>query len=275
MLLLCKNDPLVDTLHKTFRAQPIRVPEARVTPLVVFLMIDDRFRFVGHLGELLTKRAAAKLGQLQSQVSPMADVISRSSSKIDVDLGIKILEGFLRGFNVSGFLPSVSAKFGTVKLVSFTFHDVVRRWIDGGALADALRLKAFEMQNALVAEYLGPLSASQLFIVDSVIASRDFTIAAEGGGDKAFRLTGADIQGLAELSTGVSLSTTSGRELTFTGPEHLPFAFTCYRAGLDSLGAQPVLAPYAGSGAYARPPTSIEKPNHAVLAAQPALLEWE
>jgi hypothetical protein len=131
------------------------------------------------------------------------------------------------------------------------------------------------MQNALVAEYLGQLSASQLFIVDSVIASRDFTLTAEGGGDKDFRLTGADIQGLAELSTGVSLSTTSGRELTFTGPKHLPFAFTCYRAGLDSLGAQPVLAPYVGSAAYARPPTGIEQPNHAVLAARPALLEWD
>jgi hypothetical protein len=276
MLLQCKNDPLVDTLRKTFRAVPIRVPEARVAPLVVFLLQGGRFHFAGPLQDLVTTRTAARLAELDPKPSPMADLKETRSGDVDVDLGLKILDGFLRGFSVSGCLPAVKAQFAQVVSVSFAFLHVERSAVPLTAIGRVLVDRAFEVQHPLINDALSRVDRPEFFVVDSTIASRDFTITASTKSAAELKLQAAKIQDLVDVSAKVKVTSKSKRELTFAGPQQLPFAFTCCRVNFDKSGGDIRLAPYVGKAAFARPGRANEEPlQNAVPTSHVELVEWE
>src|SRR5262245_25223330 len=123
-LKLC-DDKLVTTLRDVFNANIVRVPEERVRPLTVIASRDGRSDFRGALALLL------KNGQplsVQMQNSRVADVSGKRSRLISLDLGLQILEGFLKGFGVPS--AGLATKFSGASAVSFTFKDVNRAYVD-------------------------------------------------------------------------------------------------------------------------------------------------
>lgn len=276
MLWLCKGDPLVNVLRNTFRAQPIRIPEARVTPLIVFALAAGRFQFIGPLADLVSTRTSARLGELKPEPSPMANLKENKSGNVNLDLGLKILDGFLRGFNISGCLPAVSAQFAKAADVSFEFQDVERRAVPLSAIGKALKSRSFEVEHGLIAEAVSKAVRPEFFIVDSTISSRDFSIAASTKTSADFKIKLAKIQEAVDASAKVKVQSKSKRELTFIGPRPLPFAFTCCRVSFDQSGGNIRLAPYVGRAAYARPDQQGEQAlRHAVPTPQAGMLEWE
>ena len=277
MFRLCDHDPLLDELRKTFRAQPIRIPEARIVPLTVFVQSPAGFRFIGYLGELVTRPTAEKLEELKPQPDSLSNVKTKRSGKVTADLGIKILQGFLEGFAISGCLPSLEAQLNMADTISFTFSDVQRLWITPAAIGSVLKARSFELDHALVRDFLTRSHEAQFFVVDSTILSRAFTVTVEEARGAGVSLKVAEIEGIAKGSASVTISQKTARELTFTGSDRLPFAFTCNRVSLDARGGTVKLAPYVGSAAYSTPPVEEEpsEPLHAVLAARPFMLEWE
>jgi len=277
MLQLCNRDPLLDALRTTFGAQPIRVPEARVAPLVVFQMAPGaRFRYLGRLRELVTSSTAGRLNELKIERARMLDLSGKRSGAVDTKFGLEILEGFLKGFNLLGSLPSISAQFSHVSGVFFQFQDVQRASVSPAAIGSTLRGKVFQVDNALIADALHRARRVEFFIVDSVIESRGFSMAASSEVDVGFELNVAEIQELVSLSAAATVSSNTKRDLVFTSRRHLPFAFTCFRVSFEASGGDVRMSPYVGPGAYARPPNAPEAPpRHAVLTSRPGLLDWD
>ena len=157
MLSLCKGDPLVDALLQTFRAQPIRVPEERIVPLVVFQMeARNRLRYLGQLREMVTPKANKKLAELKTERSGMASLESTRSGSVDIKLGLKVLDGFLRGFGLSSCFPSISTQLSRASNIAFAFQHVRRVGVSPAAVGNGLAEKTFEIDNAVIA---GAISA--------------------------------------------------------------------------------------------------------------------
>lgn len=229
---LCSDDMLVNTLRTVFRANVIRIPEARFRPLTVVALGDnDKPQFWGYLGELLED----SLPDTQAVVeeSPMADVSGKRSKSVSIDLGLEILKGFLSGFR----LPSaaISAKFTGAKTVSFSFQDVMRYFISPirvGNLLEGQALKAGHAANKIFFR-----RQARLLVIDSIITSKDFSISVDKASTNDFSLNIPAIeQMVGQARAGVQVSSQSSLDITFQGNTPLTFAFTYIRCDIDEAG---------------------------------------
>src|SRR4051794_40580878 len=114
-LTLCQ-DNLVTTLRDVFHANIVRTPEARIQPLAVVASTKRQSDFRGALLPLLKGRQPIHVAL---QTSRMADVSGKHSRQVSLDLGLQVLEGFLKGFGLPA--AGISAKFAGASSVSFVF----------------------------------------------------------------------------------------------------------------------------------------------------------
>src|SRR2546423_1681464 len=94
---ICRGDPLVDTLMGLFHANILRVPEERVRSLSVVASFEGKSSFRGTLAPLLKGNLPV---DIPISISRMADLSGKSSRKVNLNLGVQILEGFLQGFSL-------------------------------------------------------------------------------------------------------------------------------------------------------------------------------
>jgi hypothetical protein len=217
---LCSNDPLVSLLRQTFQANPIKVPEERLKPLSVIFKNNGNFKFIGGLEPLLVRGEPIMADIKQSRV---ANVSATKTKSIDVNLGIDILEGFLQGMLVDSI--SVKEHFNSVSKVSFSFQNVQRQWIDIGELGRIIRDRRFDKQNAATHELL--YDDAQCMVVDSIIASNNFTINVDRATEQKGTIDVGAIQKLVSARTGISIKSDSETSISFQGEVMLAFAFSC------------------------------------------------
>ncbi len=271
---LCNDDQLVSTLHGVFKANIVRIPEARIQPLGAVASTPEGPRFWGYLHELVEGTLEAR-GAIQE--SRMADIAGKRSRSVNLDLGLQILEGFLGGFG----LPSagIAAKFAGAKTVSFSFQEVVRSFISPAALGKLLGGHALDAGNT--ANNLFFRNEAVLLVIDSVITSRDFSIQVGEARNHDFKLDVPAIQEMVgNAKAGVQVETTTGLDVTFKGDVPLTFAFTCLRCPLDPAGRLS-LAPHSAKLSFSMekmtrdvdPAAAVYPPQR--LYADPGLIEWQ
>jgi hypothetical protein len=259
-----------------FNANIVRIPEARIKPLCIVASTSEGPRFWGYLPELVEGILEAK-GAVQE--SRMADIAGKRSRSVNLDLGLQILDGFLRGFG----LPStgIAAKFAGAKTVSFSFQEVVRFFISPAALGKLLGGHALDAGNT--ANDLFFRNEAVLLVIDSVITSRDFSIQVGEARNTGFKLDVPAIQEMVgNAKAGVQVETTTGLDVTFKGDVPLTFAFTCLRCPLDPAGRLS-LAPHTGPlnfemiHAEREANRGAASPGHApeLLYDGPVMIEWQ
>jgi hypothetical protein len=266
-LKLCSGDELVDTLTDVFNANIVRVPEARIQPLAVVASRRGKSSFRGELPPLL----ASPITPPSVQTSRMADLSGKRSRRVKLDLGLDILDGFLRGFGVPG--AALRQQFEGAAEVSFTFREVERRFVDVNELGQALKNSRIAPDNPAAAIFFG-YQPYDFLLVDSAITSREFTIQVEHKQNADFKLDIPAIQDLvAKASASVAVASSAGLDLSFKGPQALGFAFTCLRFALGEDGRILALPP---DQALTRAFGHAEPAGGRVrLSLEPALLEWE
>ena len=126
---------MVNTLHKVFKANIVRIPEAKMRPLIVLAFTPEKPHFWGYLDEFTESPIPNYESALKE--SKMADISGKRSKDVKAELGLQILEGFLKGYN----LPSsaISSNFTGAKTVSFSFLEVVRYFISPGKIGGILK----------------------------------------------------------------------------------------------------------------------------------------
>ena len=228
---ICGDDILVNTLQKVFKANIVRVPEAKIRPLSVLAITPKKPHFWGYLEEFTESPLPNYEAALQE--SQMADISGKRSKDVKAELGLQILDGFLKGYN----LPSaaISSKFTGAKTVSFSFQEVVRYFISPGKIGGILKGQALDVDNGSNAIFLQ--KEARLFLIDSVIKSKDFSIIVEKTNSNDFSLDIRAIQQIiGQANTGVHIESHSGLDLSFHGSTPLSFAFTCIECILDAAG---------------------------------------
>jgi hypothetical protein len=272
-LKLCPGDPLVETLTDVFEANLVRVPEERIRPLGVVAHRNGKSSFRGALAPLLSGSADALAG-LALQQSRMADLSGKRSRKVSLDLGLEVLDGFLRGFGLSGG-AALREQFEGADQVSFSFREVNRVYLDAGELGRLLKGRRLDPANPAVAIFMDRDDPYDFLLIDSAITSREFSIQVERAKTSDFKLDVPAIQDLiAKAKANVSVESSSSFGLSFAGPQALSFAFTCLQFLLDDQGRILSLPPYTGAPlSFTRSADTAS--NRVLLSTGPGLLEWE
>lgn len=267
---LCADDQMTQTLKKLFNATPVRVPETKIQPLCVVARKKAKASFRGELKFLLDKNEAFAVPLRESQV---ADLSGKNSKNVDLDLGLQIMEGFLKGFG----LPSsaFTSEFHGVKKVSFSFKNVKRYYVDINELGLQIARKKLDLENPSISIFT-EAEPWEMLLIDSVITSSDFTISTERESNVNFA---AKIDKMQQVLSGanstVKLSSSSGYDLTFQGDQHLSFAFSTVQLFIDrTKNTLASINPTEQVGILESSAWSIPEQQH-FLQGEDALLEWD
>lgn len=267
-LSLCP-DPTVKKLREIFGANILRVPEERFQPLSVIMRINDKNHWWGDIVTMV-EGDLMDADQLIAE-SQMADVSGHASRSVDIDLGVNILEGFLKGFQLPS--SSIVQHFKGAKTVSFSFRNVNRTYIAPSDL-DQL-LIGVPLDQSLGATQQALSGNSRLFVIDSIITSTDFSINIDQVAVAGFQLDIPAIQQLvSEANTEVEVKNLSGTAITFKGNRALTFAFSCLQCQLDDearITLNPQNLPKQVFGNHGED----SQWKHHLLTKDAELLEWE
>ncbi|WP_250530504.1 hypothetical protein [Caballeronia sp. ATUFL_F1_KS4A] len=267
-LKLCNNDPLVKTLRDVFHANIIRIPEEKIQPLCVIAARNGKIAYRGQLTDLIAGDPVPELLELAMQTSDMADIAGKRSRQIDLQLGLEILDGFLRGFGVPA-VANVGQQLSGASQVSFTFSQVQRHYCDPAKIGRLLSGKSLERSNPVVASLVGE-DPWDCLLIDSVITSRDFTLHVDQTSKQDLHLDVPAIeQVLSKAKLGVQVTSSSGRSLTFQGPKPLAFAFTCERLVLTDQAKIMQMPPDTQERTFTK------RPREVLIGKQPVMLELE
>lgn len=269
---LCKNDA-TSWLRETFQATPLRVPEERVQPLMVVGQDGNKIQYRGELKFLLEDPNALNIVPNEGVVS---NVALQRTKKVDISVGLNILDGFLQGLQLSPAV--VGAAFKNVNEISFSFTNVTRRWIDIGELGLQLRNNKLAFDHPSLNIFKGDKPATFLIITDAIV-SKSFSINVESAKDNTLDLGIPAIQKyIVDANLKVNVSSNLKKNITFEGEKPLTFAFSCVRVEFnETTGAISLM-----EGVNPRNIKGIEgASNEPVMALldedeyTPGLLSWD
>lgn len=272
-LKLCGHDPLVNELRNMFSASIVRVPEERIRPLTVIATRHGKNRYWGSIDSLLSGETALEIPSGARASSRMAPLNGGKSSAIDVELGLKILDGFLSGFGVLS--AGVSPAFDHAAELRFSFHKIVREFVDNAWLSRALSERALDTSAGKI---FIRKPRWNLLVVDSVITSPSFTLEVVKSNSGSLDLAAPvpHLIGKAELK--VSVKKRNNRSLTFSSAKPLTFAFTAAQLHVEKSGAISTIEPDTKARVLADKPDGTllyAGLDHVQLDEQPTLVELE
>ena len=266
---VCKND-ITDLLRQTFNATPLRVPETRVKPLIVVSRRGAKSDFRGELKYLLA--GEPELG-VDLQESQLANTALQRSQSIGLNFGLKILEGFLQGFNLS---PSpVGASLKGVKEISFSFTNTKRIWVDPGQLGARLKGQVVDLKHPSVGLFTRPEDPFEMLLISDVIISNSFTVNIEKADEREFNAAMPALHTYAaDASSAVKMEVKQGESVTFEGAQPLAFAFSCVLLDLNkndgSLQVGETVLTKGGGKAEKSPYTLMDDDEY-----EPGMMEWD
>ncbi|MEM6764452.1 MAG: hypothetical protein AAF655_05995, partial [Bacteroidota bacterium] len=129
--LHCKEkDPIVSVLREMVKANIVRVPDARLQPLTLieFSEKSQTAKYRGKIEYILSKPETFSLDSDDFDETGMPTLRGVPSRSVNVDLGLHILAGFLKGFKVD--ISGLKGHFSQASQLSFCFSSVKRIWID-------------------------------------------------------------------------------------------------------------------------------------------------
>lgn len=227
---LCQ-DPVVKRLRQIFEANILKVPEERFQPLVALLRIEGKNNFWTQLPAMVDGDILEMYSTISK--SQMADLSGKISKSTDIEVGLEILEGFLKGIGLPS--ASITAQFAGATKVAFSFKNVVRQYFEPGILVDFLNGTPLDTDRSDTQQIIN--GEAELFVIDSIITSTDFSIHITDTKDGAVHLDIPVIENLvANSNTDIKVKKESETSITFEGNKALTFAFTCLICEVDKAG---------------------------------------
>lgn len=221
MFRICKN-PTTEWLRKTYRATPLRIPEARYQPLRILSQDGNDISYLGELKYLLSDGNALNV---ELQNSQMADSSLEQTKTMNVDVGFNILNGFFKALKMEPV--AISTAFNRVKELSFSFTSVNRNYIDILQLGSVLANIPINIKNPALDLFKKNDDMKMLLLTDA-ITSNGFSINDHTKGNGGLNIDVPLIEKyIAEGKLNVKMSNDRKSSVSFSGHDPLTFAFAC------------------------------------------------
>jgi hypothetical protein len=231
-LKLCNKDPLLSVLKDHFDASLARVPKASLKPLLVLGLKEGKLNTLGQVSDLFIEKPNSLPDIISESINK--NLSGKRSGSMDIDFGLKILEGFFKGFN----LPSagMSAAFSKAKNISYSFDGIRSQYFESLKLGALLGGQELDVSNLSLKPFLSN-KQNRLFVIVRTYQSKSFNIHFDKAFDVGLR---ADLSGLGELismdDSSVSISKKDEGGILFSGSKYKTFAFQLVELELEDDG---------------------------------------
>lgn len=223
------QDPVVAALQQTFNATPVRVPESGIQPLQV---VARKGKSTSNWGALRHLFEGENDFTVPFQESDLSEVRVSKTRTVDLDFGLKILEGFLQGFGIPN-LP-IEAGLKGAKTLSFSFKNSKRKYIEPSLLGRQLKEKKLDIGNSALNIFTK--KGYDMLLITSVLTSNSFSIHVESSIDNHLEASVPALQNyLGKSHAGVKLHSDLASDITFESDKWLTFAFSCISVDINEL----------------------------------------
>ena len=238
------TDKSVKHLQK-FGYNVVMHPRASVAPLQLIGEANGARDIIGTVDQLL----ANATGALPSIAAggDTANISGKSTSKLDLSLGINILGEILGA--LGGSKLGVTAAYNHSKTIEFTYDDVDSDTVNILSLGDFMVSGTPKWDHPILSRYLG--DDGKLYVITEVVRSNKFGVTAY---DKNGTSLGVDVPVIsAAVGGNIKIGTEgeSTRKVNYEGGTKLTFGFKAFRLsrGEESAGAPKlVIAPVKPGG---------------------------
>lgn len=227
---VCKNK-ITDQIRDLFDANPLRVPEARIQPLCMLEIRDEKPKYLGEF-KFLVKDGFQHSLAINS--SPVSQISNTKTKKIDFKVGFDILGNFIKALGMDPAVIGASVK-GSKKM-SFSFGNVVRKYIDVLEFGNVLikdDIKG-DPENMFIEEIINSKKDVKLALITDVLTSTDFSLSTYSSNDTEAAINIPLIQNyVANIDTSLKVEKVTENEVKFQGDTPLTYAFTCIELNID------------------------------------------
>ena len=226
-MAFCKDPRLTHLNEMGYNV--VRLPRQGIRPLGVIGKDDSALEYLGSLDQIWdSPRAVPPPGP----PNLVAAVNGTRTSDIKLSLGLEILANALSGlFGVTA--PSLDIAFKDSKTVQFRFTNVREVSIDPFAIGNYLSGGDLRPGNAFVANYFGR-GNGEAFLITNILQSNAITVIGKDDGGTEVSVKLPELQKLVGIKGSVTLSDSTGTEITFTGTEYVTFGFKVFGIGMSN-----------------------------------------
>ncbi|KZS42507.1 hypothetical protein AWE51_03430 [Aquimarina aggregata] len=226
---ICKNN-ITDQIRDLFDANPVRVPEARIQPLCMLEIKDNKPKYLGEFKFLVKDGFEHDITINTAQVSQVSNV---KTKKIDFKIGFDILGNFIKAFGLDPAAIGASVK-GSGK-ISFSFGNVIRKYVDTLELGQVLVANDIKGDpDNIFIEEISKNKDVKLALITDVLTSTDFSLSTYKDNETSAEINIPLIQDyLGNVETGLTIEKVSENEVKFKGETPLTYAFTCVEINID------------------------------------------
>jgi len=239
-MALCK-DPSITFLNR-FGYNVIKLPRKGIEPMDL-IGKDKSTEWLGPIASVWkTTSAPPKPGDPQ----PSVDVQGQQSEKLDLSIGLKVLENALKAFGAS--VPSLNFAYNKARKVQFTFTSVTSTSVAPLEAGNFLASGDLNTNNPVVSHYFLEDHADAFLIFD-VLKSNSISVTATDDHGGEVKVDVPQIQSVLGANVGVTASGASQATLTYSGKEPVSFGFRVF--SINFVNGEWALAGAQASGGLA------------------------
>lgn len=226
---ICKNN-ITDQIRDLFDANPLKVPEARIQPLCMLEVDNQKQKYLGEF-KFLVKDGFKH--SIDVKTAPVSQVSNVKTKKIDFKIGFDILGNFIKAFGLDPAAIGASVK-GSGKM-AFSFGNVIRKYIDPLELGHVLVSNDIKGDpDNIFIEEISSKKNVKLALITDVLTSTDFSLSTYKNNETDAGINIPLIQEyLSNIDTKLTIEKVSENEIKFKGDTPLTYAFTCVEINID------------------------------------------
>jgi hypothetical protein len=228
---VCRSDPFLDFIRETYAAVPLRLPDTRWHPLVLFSADRRSVRYLGPLPELPGCTATPPA----IERSRLPTVAGRRTSSIKIGAAIKLLQPFLAAAFGSD-LPvgsALTASADADATVSLSLGRATRSFVAPTRLAAWLDACRPQLPRTLRFGTGDAAGQATVYVVTDALLASDLEIAFTGGTSQR---VGIELEAALVGMVGSDAARLTGAELRIGGRVDTPFAICCIPIVVDAVG---------------------------------------
>jgi hypothetical protein len=218
-MALCK-DPSLTFLNK-FGYNVIKLPRVGIEPMDI-VGRDSSTEWLGKLSRVWnTTMPPPEPGPPQ----PAANVQGQKSDKLELSVGLKILENALRAFGAT--VPSLAFAYNRARKIQFTFGNVTSTSVEPLAAGNYLGSGDLNTNNPVVSHYFLEDHA-EAFLIFDVLKTTSIDVTATDDSGTEIKVDVPQIQATVGVNVGVGVSGSAQATLTFSGQTPVSFGFRAF-----------------------------------------------
>jgi hypothetical protein len=216
---ICK-DPSITFLNR-FGYNVVKLPRVGIEPMDL-IGKDKSTEWLGPIN-LVWKSEVPEPKVRAPQ--PAADVQGQQSEKLELSVGLKVLENALRAFGAS--VPSLNFAYNRAKKVQFTFTSVTSMVVAPLEAGNYLANGDLNTNNPFVSRFFLE-DDPQAYLIFDVLKTSSLTVTATDSKGAEVKVDVPQIQSVVGADVGVKTSGGSESTITYSGTTPVTFGFRAF-----------------------------------------------